>query len=144
MESKIKEVLDGGGMAVCIFDADVSERNEKERKKLEHLQRRYSKNKSVILCDSLPSIEYWFLLHYCDTNKYFKDSKTVERELRKFIPLYKKTKTFLEKEKWVYDICAESKLEIAKKRAASFSKEEGSYSNIYKIFNKLKETATKE
>lgn len=137
MDSKICKVIEGGGIAVCVFDADVSERNEVEKKKLEQLRKKYGKKKNVILCDSLPSIEYWFLLHYCNTNKYFKDSKSVERVLRKFITQYEKKKDFLEKENWVTNLCAEGKMEIAQQRAESFSNKTGSYSNIYKIFKRL-------
>src|SRR5574344_440752 len=64
MDSKIVKVIEGGGVAVCVFDADVSERNDVEKQKLERLRKKYEKKKNVILCDSLPSIEYWFLLHY--------------------------------------------------------------------------------
>ncbi|HOS15560.1 MAG TPA: RloB family protein [Bacteroidales bacterium] len=137
MDSKIYEVIESCGIAVCVFDADVSERNEVEKKKLEQLRKKYGKKKNVILCDSLPSIEYWFLLHYCNTNKYFKDSKSVERVLRKFITQYEKKKDFLEKENWVTNLCAEGKMEIAQQRAEFFSNKTGSYSNIYKIFERL-------
>ena len=134
IDRKAREVITGGGVAVCVFDSDVSERNENEKKKLEQLRKKYEKEENIIFCDSLPSIEFWFLLHYCNTNKYFKDSKSVERELRKFIVQYEKKKVFLEKEKWVADLCAENKMKLAQQRAEIFSKEKGSYSNIYKIF----------
>jgi hypothetical protein len=68
MDLKICKVIESCGIAVCVFDADVSERDEVEKKKLEQLRKKYGKKKNVILCDSLPSIEYWFLLHYCNTN----------------------------------------------------------------------------
>ncbi|HHU47928.1 MAG: RloB domain-containing protein [Bacteroidales bacterium] len=134
IDRKAREVITGGGVAVCVFDSDVSERNENEKKKLEQLRKKYEKEENIIFCDSLPSIEFWFLLHYCNTNKYFKDSKSVERELRKFIVQYEKKKVFLEKEKWVADLCAENKMKLAQQRVEIFSKEKGSYSNIYKIF----------
>lgn len=137
MDSKICKVIEGGGIAVCVFDADVSERIEVEKKKLEQLRKKYGKKKNVIFCDSLPSIEYWFLLHYYNTNKYFKDSKSVEQELRKYIAQYEKKRYFLENEKWVSDLCKDGKLTLAHKRAESFSVDEGSYSNIYKIFERL-------
>jgi hypothetical protein len=137
MDSKISEVIGNGGIAICVFDADVSERDDVEKKKLEMLRNKYTKKKNVILCDSLPSIEYWFLLHYCNTNKYFKDSKSVEQALRKFIIQYEKSKYFLEKEKWVADLCLSSKLEQAIDRAKTFSTEGESYSNIYKAFEKI-------
>ena len=54
--------------------------------------------------------------------------------MRKFIVQYEKKKVFLEKEKWVADLCAENKMKLAQQRVEIFSKEKGSYSNIYKIF----------
>ncbi|HHT52536.1 MAG TPA: RloB domain-containing protein [Bacteroidales bacterium] len=137
MDRKAGEVIAGGGVAVCVFDADISERDETEKKKLEQLRKKYEKEKNIIFCDSLPSIEFWFLLHYCNTNRHFKDSKSVEKGLRKFIVQYEKKKVFLEKEKWVVDLCAEEKMELAQQRAKLFSKEKGSYSNIYKVFEQI-------
>lgn len=140
MDKKISEVIECCGIAVCVFDADVSERNDAEKKKLEKLRRKYGKKENVIICESLPSIEYWFLLHFCNTNRYFKDSKAVEHELVKFITQYDKSRNFLENEKWVADLCKDGKLELAQSRAETFSKLEGSYSNIYKIFERLRPT----
>lgn len=137
MDRKAGEVIAGGGVAVCVFDADISERDETEKKKLEQLRKKYEKEKNIIFCDSLPSIEFWILLHYCNTNRHFKDSKSVEKGLRKFIVQYEKKKVFLEKEKWVVDLCAEEKMELAQQRAKLFSKEKGSYSNIYKVFEQI-------
>ncbi len=138
MEAKIEKVLqDKLGTVVCVFDSDVSEREEKAKQHLERLLHKYSKNKKVIICNTLPSIEYWFLLHFCNTNRYFQDSKAVEKELRKFIRFYEKTAAFLSQEKWVADLCADNKLTDALTRAKHFSEsiEAGqSYSNIYRAF----------
>lgn len=134
MEKKIEELIGDDIHVVCVFDRDVSTHNQKERERLNHLMNQYMNNENVIFCDSLPSIEYWFLLHYENTNRSFKDSKAAEDALRKFIPDYEKTAQFLEKEKWVCDLCADEKLALAIKRARSLSSETGSYTNIYKVF----------
>jgi len=138
IDSRISEVIENNGIAVCVFDLDVSSRNEAEKIKLEKLRKKYSKKKNVLFCDSLPSIEYWFLLHYCNTNKYFNDSKSVEQALRRFITQFEKKKDFLEKEKWVLDLSKDGKLENAIERAVSFGEVGQSYSNIYKVFELLK------
>jgi len=72
MDRKIAEVIEGGGVAICVFDTDVTQRVEAEKKKLNRLVKKYIRKENVIFCDSLPSIEYWFLIHYKNTNKYFK------------------------------------------------------------------------
>lgn len=141
MDKKIAEAISEGGYAVAVFDADVSSRNEVERKKLETIRKKYSKKKNVILCDSMTSIEYWFLLHFENTNRHFKDAAATEQELRKYIPDYEKKTKFLHNIKWVSDMSEEGKLDIAIDRARSFGRGGESYSDIYKafeLFNRLK------
>lgn len=141
IDKKIAESIQDGGFAIAVFDADVANRNDVEKKKLDSIRKKYSKKKNVLLCDSLTSIEYWFLLHFENTNKFFKDSAATEAELKKHIPDYEKKKKFLQNVKWVEDLCAEGKCAKATHRAAEFGIEGESYSNIYKafeLFEKLK------
>ncbi len=140
MDSKIKEVVENGGIAICVFDTDVSERNDAEKKKLIALRKKYGNKKNVILCDSLPSIEYWFLIHFLNTNRYFQNSKTVENELQKFIKQYEKKKDFLEKKRWVEELCSNNKLNTAIDRSKNFGMEGLSYSNMYKAFELFQKT----
>ncbi|MDD3078454.1 MAG: RloB family protein [Paludibacter sp.] len=135
MDRKIAEVVAGGGIAICVFDTDVSERVEAEKKKLTALFKKYNKKENVIFCDSLPAIEYWFLLHYQNTNKYYNNANSVEDELSLFLLDYRKSTVYLEKEKWVSDLCANEQLEIAIERARKFGKTGESYSNIFKAFD---------
>lgn len=135
MERKIAEVLSGGGIAVCVFDADVAGRNEAEGKKLNYLFRKYGNKPSVVFCHSLPSVEYWFLLHFKNTNRAFRDAGEVEDELETFIANYEKTTKFLEDERWVAGLCKEGKLDSAIERARKFGESGESYSNIYKAFD---------
>lgn len=136
IEKKIKELLKEDVFVICVFDADVSRRSEAENRKLAALKKRYEKNKNVLLCDSLQSIEYWFLLHYEDTCRHFKDSDATEKALKRYIPTYDKSRKFMEKEKWVKDMIADSKME---KACALAEKHQGrdSYSEIYKAIKIL-------
>lgn len=84
-----------------------------------------------------PSIEFWFLIHFLDTNRRFQNSSETETLLKNYIEGYRKTKTFLEKEKWVADLCSDGKLETAIQRAKQYSDRSGSYSNVYKAFEML-------
>ncbi len=141
MDKKITEAVANGGFAIAVFDADVSSRNEVEKKKLESIRRRYANKKNVILCESMTSIEYWFLLHFENTNRHFKDSNATEQELRKHITDYEKKVKFLQNLKWVSELCADGKLETAINRAKVFDHSGESYSDVYKAFellNKLK------
>jgi hypothetical protein len=136
IQNQVERLLSGDINVICVFDADVSERNQAERTKLNHFIQKYGRNKNVIICDSLPSIEFWFLLHYINTNRPFQNSKEVERALIKRIPDYRKTGEYLENIKWVEKII--DRLEFACKNAKSLRKEDGSsYSNIYKAIETL-------
>jgi len=137
MRKKIEELLRSDVFVICVFDADVSSHNESERRRLEQLQNKYKNNKNLLFCSSLPSIEFWFLLHYLDTNRHFKNAKEAELALKKYIQEYEKTALFLENEKWVRNLCLDNKLEFALQRAKKFSKGSGSYSNIYQAFELL-------
>ena len=95
--------------------------------------------KPCILCDSMPSIEFWFLIHYLNTNKYFASSTDVIKVLRRFLPDFSKHETYLAKEKWVVDMIANGKQDIAMDRAKGFGMTGESYSNIYKAFEKFME-----
>lgn len=137
LEKLIKQVLDDEGLAIVVFDTDVSTWNESENKKLAALRQKYAKHKRVILCDSMPSIEFWFLIHFINTNRYFGTSKAVIAELVKFIPNFAKSESFLLNKKWVEDICKDGGLDNACKRAMSFGMEGESYSNLWKAFEYL-------
>ncbi len=137
MKKKIEELLRDDVFVICIFDADVSSYNEVEQKRLIKLQNKYKHQKNVLFCDSMPSIEFWFLLHYIETNRHFNNTKEVETILKRYIQEYEKTSTFLEKDKWVIDLCADNKLEHAMQRAKKGVEDNGSYSNIFKALELL-------
>ena len=105
IDKKIKELLDEDVFVICVFDADVSRRSDAENKKMVSLKKKYENNPNVILCDSLQSIEYWFLLH-------------------------------LEKDKWVKEMLADSKMDRACELAEKY-KGRDSYSEIYKAIKKV-------
>ena len=139
LHKQIDKVLEDDGVAVCVFDADVARDKPAERKKLEAMQKKYAGKEQVILCDSMPSIEFWFLIHYLNTNKYFASSTDVIKVLRRFLPDFSKHETYLAKEKWVVDMIANGKQDIAMDRAKGFGMTGESYSNIYKAFEKFME-----
>ena len=132
LEKRIIQVLSNDGIAVVIFDADVSTWNDAEKARLIALKKKYEKSKRVILCDSQPSIEYWFLLHYLNTNRFFGTSKAVVDELVKYVERFEKTNDFLRNPKWVDDLCNNGKLKDALERAISYGEQGPSYSNVWK------------
>jgi hypothetical protein len=132
LTKRTESVLADEGVAIVVFDADVSTWNDVEKSRLLEFKKNYSNNKDVIICDSLPSIEYWLLLHYENTNKHFGTSERVIEELRKHIPNFDKTESFLSRQKWVDGLCADEQLVSACNRAVSFGEQGESYSNVWK------------
>ena len=101
IDEVVRQLISADMFAICVFDLDTSEREKSEKEKLDKFISCYKDNENVIICTSLPSIEYRFLIHYKDTNKYFNASKEVEKELIKQdrckIQLHSLNKFFLTK-----------------------------------------------
>ena len=130
LEKHTEELLLADVMVICAFDADVARRNAIERKRYRNFIKKYRNNENVIICDSLPSIEFWFLLHYRNTNKYFQNYKEIRNELRKYIPNYDKAEKFLCQEKWAISLI--KKQDFAIENGKKLDPDSGSYSNIFK------------
>lgn len=134
MQKQIDRVLADNGIAVCVFDADVTRTRPAEKIKYDDMRRKYAKNPSVILCDSMPSIEFWFLLHYLNTNRFFATSDDVITVLRRFIPDFSKHQSFLSKEAWVLELIADNRIDKAIANANSIGLDGESYSRLPKLF----------
>ena len=137
-------VIQNDGTAVCVCDADITRGNEERSKKLKEMKTRYAKNERVFICESMPSIEFWFLIHYMNTSKYFKDADSVIKVLKKHIHGYDKTGAFLEKPSWVAEMSTDEKQSDACNRAASLGPQNESYTGIYKAIALFAETLLKQ
>lgn len=138
LNKKIKDVLSNEGYAIVVFDADVSTWDAAEKAKLDKMRRDFSDNDNVLLCDSLPSIEYWFLLHYKNTNRHFGTSSAVIKELKKYLKEFDKTQSFLKNEAWVREMSGDGKLDEAIERAKAFGTEGESYSQVFRAIDKIR------
>lgn len=134
MQKQIERVLADNGIAVCVFDADVTRTRPAEKAKFEDMRRKYADNPAVILCDSMPSIEFWFLLHYLNTNRYFATSDDVIDVLHRYMPNFSKHQSFLSKEAWVLELLADNRLATAISNANTIGIEGESYSRLPKLF----------
>ena len=133
LAKNVEHVLASEGRAIVVFDTDVQAWDAGEKTRYEAFIKKYGKDERVIICDSLPSIEYWFLLHHLNTNRYFGTSKAVVKELLHYIPMFEKTERFLSTPKWVEDLCADGKIELATARALAFGDKGESYTNIPRL-----------
>jgi hypothetical protein len=139
-DKKIQQFVKSDITIICVFDADVSLINKKERDRIQKLFNKYKNNQNVIFCNSLPSIEYWFLLHFADTCPNFENSEALLKSLKKHIPEYSKKAVFLKNENWVNDMTNNLSLENVVNRAKKYSYGSASYSNIFKGIERLQTT----
>lgn len=123
----IQEMLnDGYDMVIYFTDYDTIVRQNKLAK-YNKVVARYKNRDDVLICESMPSIEFWFLLHYIKTTRNFKDADEVLKELKKYLPEFSKESSFLENVKWVESLCANGKLATAMNHAKEIlvEKEQG-------------------
>lgn len=157
---RIKEILNANTDAkiFCVFDWDTIYGDENKLKKNEDFEKQFKteiSNGSVTICPSMPSIEYWFLLHFEDCTELLKNYYAVSNRLAPHIKSCfpdssKGLKKLLKKEKylkdpvWVKNLCSDRKLDTAIKRAEDNIEaaektgdlENQSYSYVYKVFKK--------
>ena len=157
---RIKDIIknNAGAKVFCVFDLDTvfsNETNQEKHQTFEKNLRQEIANDCVVLCPSMPSIEYWFLLHFEDHSGLLKDYRAISRELSSFIkPCFPdasvqlkkllKSKKYLQDSTWVINLCSNGKLDDAIKRAekniidalANGDLEKHSYSYVYKVFKK--------
>jgi hypothetical protein len=142
LDKLVDKVLKEEGFAIVVFDADVAQRNDKERQLVKRMKSKYANNKDVLFCDSLPSIAYWFLLHYKAAGRLFNTSNDVVKEIKKYNSQFDKSEKFLKKDSWVKDLCDGKRLCQAIKRCKQQEDkinrgESVSYSKVYKAIELL-------
>lgn len=136
----------------CVFDLDTIIGNKTRENSLKEFEKRV-KGKAT-LCPSMPSIEYWFLLHFEDCCELLKDWSDISQKLAPYIRSYfpdshgVSLKKLLKSEKhvkdsaWVEELCKDGKLELAVSRAEknieaarnAGTLEDQSYSFVYLVF----------
>ncbi len=153
---RIKEILNKNADArvFCVFDMDtvVKYKLQAKHKDFVHSLKAELDSGQVILCDSMPSFEFWLLLHFVDYKGLLKDFPEISQVLAPYIKPYfswphvrlkklLKSKKYLENSDWVRRLLEENRLEQAIQRAkicsklrAEEEKEMYSYSNVFKAF----------
>ena len=140
----------------CVFDWDTIYKNRTNLEKHNSFVKQiktYIDNGQIIMCPSMPSFEYWFLLHFKNMTRLITTCEEAAKLLKPYMKSYfsqkdinlfdvLKSEKYLEKPDWVIQLCAAGKLDIAIKRAEDnikAAKEAGdlenqSYSYVYKVF----------
>ena len=155
---RIKEILNANTdpKIFCVFDWDTIYGIDAKIKKHEDFEKQFRTeidNGNVVICPSMPSIEYWFLLHFEDKTDLLKDYRAISNILAPYFkPCFadptKNLKKLLKQEKylqdstWVKNLCSDGKLNAAIERAEDNIKaaedagelKNQSYSYVYKAF----------
>lgn len=139
-EREVERFLSADVTVICVFDADISQNNESEQRKFKAFIEKYKDTENVILGDTLPSIEFWFLLHFVLTHKVYTNYKQIRDDLRHHISNYDKKEHFLKNESWVQSLidCQSDAIKNAKR----IKGKGGSYSNLYKALEYLEKRKT--
>jgi len=141
IQNRISEGLDTGATIICVFDEDVRQWNETEKKRMDEIHRKYDNHENVIIASSMPSIEYWLLLHFENTNRYFGTSAKVIEVLRKYLSGFDKKEFYLKQEKWFLSLIEEDKMVMAYNRAKTLNHTGESYSDMWKGLDKLRKSS---
>lgn len=162
--NRIKKILKDNPDAqiFCVFDWDTIRGHNKKLEKHQAFVNQFKTeidSGTVVLCPSMPSIEYWFLLHFENTTELIKTcGRTLQNRLTPYMLPYfpdtggKKLLKVLKSEEyvgesvWVEKLCEDGKLEDAIQRAENNIKaaklagnlDDQSYSFVYLPFKQLK------
>lgn len=74
----------------CFFDKDQHAHYDAAIKKIHSLRENKKNAIPIYAITSVPSFEYWILLHFEDTRRPYEDSKQLLNELKKYIKDYQK------------------------------------------------------
>ncbi|GHU62272.1 hypothetical protein FACS1894123_02920 [Bacteroidia bacterium] len=131
-----------------IIDLDNISKETNEAKKgemtaLQQFKEHYRQvPENVIVIINNPCLEFWFLLHYKQTTKYFATYSDLGKELKKHLPNYQKTEKYFKKSR--QDIYQHLKPLL--ETAINNAKQTGNFdfdnickgiSEMHKIFEKL-------
>ena len=145
-----KRLNEGYDYVLCLVDMDVILSNQEKLRQYKLLQKQ---NRKIEFIESNPCTEYWFLMHYMprSSSKEYSTYEAVAKELRKYIPDYDKSEEFFNKTD-IYKYLKENSNML---RAIEMSRDLDhlrtnepdvykSYSQMYKLFDKILEITQKK
>ena len=118
-EEIIDNLVDNGYELIVFFtDYDVII-NQGRLAEFSKFKNKYKNKKEVLVCESMPSIEYWFLLHYTKTTKEFTNAEQAYRELKNYQGSFSKKEKDLAKPDWVKELCENNGMDTAVTNASN-------------------------
>jgi len=113
----IDELLKGGTDGIVYLTDYDTIVNQNRKEEFDNLKIRYQQIPQVLICETMPSIEFWFLLHYQFTSRSFQNATEALNALKQYMPSFEKRKVWLEKSQWVEELCSNDKMEVAMENA---------------------------
>ena len=113
----IDELLRGGTDGIVYLTDYDTIVNQHRKAEFDELKNRYQDIPQVLICETMPSIEFWFLLHYQYTTQSFQNATEALNALKKYMPSFEKRKVWLAKSQWVNELCADNKMDTAVENA---------------------------
>jgi hypothetical protein len=133
----IDKLLSGGcDQIIFITDYDTIV-NQKRVSEFEEFKLKYVDVKEVVICENMPCVEFWFLLHYKLTTHEFNNAGEVIEQLLKHIGDYKKKESYLKNSKWVETLCNNGKFENAISNSKSVLLEKNRSQSSHFPFSKM-------
>lgn len=129
----INEYLSGGCDQIIYFTDYDTIVNQGKISEFEKLKSRFGDAEEVFICETMPSIEFWFLLHYIFINREFTKCDEVINILIRHLKGYSKSESWLKNQKWVEDLCSKSGMETAISNSSKIltEKEKGNKGSHY-------------
>ncbi|MCW3807066.1 RloB domain-containing protein [Plebeiibacterium marinum] len=116
-EGIIDELLSGGCDQITFLTDYDSIVNQGKKDVFDKIVDKYKDIEEVLICDSMPSIEYWFLLHFKYTTKEYLNCEQVIKDLKTHISDYSKKEVYLKQDKWFKRLIANDGLNKAIRNA---------------------------
>lgn len=140
-----ENLVKGYDRVIWLVDSDVilkENRVDKFAELVKDLQQKF-RDKFVVLINT-PCLEFWFLLHYVDTGRFYRTCREAENELKKHLQDYVKSKKYYISGSGIYKRF-KPKLETAVRHAKALKKPDlsrldSASAGIYKVFNLLEIT----
>jgi len=111
--------------------------NQNTQQQFNSLINKYKTINEVLILETMPSIEFWFLLHYQFTTRPFLNASEAEVVLKRYLPNYNKKIAYLKDPQWVEELCSNNKTESAinNARKGLKTKDEGNIDSHFPFTN---------
>lgn len=105
---------DGYDEVFCVLDVDVFKKDRKKEQQYQKDRLKLLKDPRIKIFESMPCIEYWFLLHYKNySTKIYPTYDSLKTELKKYLPEYDKSNEYFEKVKIYQKLISEGNISKA-------------------------------